>query len=119
MAMSASARSRMVRPRSSATPYSVIMVSARFREMDTAAPGVSTDLILEMVPPLAVEAKAMMPRPPRACMAPQAKSEAPPVPEYWSGPMLSEQIWPVRSISRAELTLTIWSFWAITQGLLP
>ena len=34
MAIRASARSRMERPRNSATPYSVTMVSARFREME-------------------------------------------------------------------------------------
>ena len=48
--------------------------------------------MVEIVPFLAVERIAMMDFPPLAWLAPMAKSAAPPVPVYWMGPMLSEQI---------------------------
>ena len=55
MEIRAIARSGTVRPFSSATPNSVMTVSTRFRLMVTAAPGVSSGLILEMVPFFVVE----------------------------------------------------------------
>ena len=68
-----------------------MMMSTTLREMDTTAPGVRMGLIFDIVPPLAVEAMARMPRPPLECCAPKAKSNAPPVPEYCRAPMDSEQ----------------------------
>ncbi|MBQ6583348.1 MAG: hypothetical protein IJH77_05940 [Mogibacterium sp.] len=111
-------RSRTVRPRMYATPYSVTTISAAFLGTETTAPGVRVALILEIVPPLAVEAIAMMLRPPLECIAPKAKSNAPPVPENCIGPMDSEQICPVRSISIAVLTETMLSICAMTHGSL-
>ena len=55
MSISASARWRMERPRSSATPYSVTTLSTRFLWDVTTAPGLRVAWILEIVPPWALE----------------------------------------------------------------
>ena len=68
--------------------------------------------------PLTVEGMAMMDTPPLLAEAPRTKSTWPPTPEICLGPMLSEATWPIRSTCTQELMDTMFSFWAMTKGLL-
>jgi hypothetical protein len=58
----------------------------------------------------------MIGSPPFECAAPRMKSTCPPMPLKGRQPTESEQTWPVRSTSIAELIATMRSFRAITQG---
>ena len=74
MAISAVARSRMERPRSSATPHSVTTLSTVFLIVVTTSPAARVGAILEMRPLAVVECSTTNPWPPGEYMAPRAKS---------------------------------------------
>jgi hypothetical protein len=112
--MSALARSRVLFPNSSATPHSVTIVRTCARVVTTPAPVLSDGVILDTVPPAAVDGSAMTARPSAARPAPRTKSICPPTPEYSRWPIESATTCPVRSTSMTELMATIRSNERIT-----
>lgn len=101
MEISASALCHKALPFKEAIPYSVTMLEAMPRWMDTAEPGARAGRIREntLPPLLKVEVMQTKPFPPFDLKEPWAKQIAPPVPLICRTPEDSELIWPKRSTS--------------------
>src|SRR5215210_8721801 len=111
-------RSRMLEPRSSATPYSVTTQSTTFLKVVTAAPGCSCATMRETDSSAVVECSTINAWPCSAKIAPRAKSGCPPEDDQYSLPNDSEAHWPRKSTSRVALTTFMWSSLAMLRGSL-
>jgi hypothetical protein len=89
----------------SATPRSVTIIPDMLLGIVTALPKARFGTIREIVPFFAEDDKAVMLIPPADRVAASVKSKLPPTPLICRKPTVSELIWPVRSISIAELIL--------------
>src|SRR5918997_7177087 len=95
--------SRMLLPRSSATPYSVTTRSTVFLNVVTAAPGRSWATMREIDASAVVECSTIKDWPCSENSAPRAKSGCPPDDDQYSLPNDSEAHWPRKSTSRVAL----------------
>src|SRR5690606_40366814 len=101
--MRARARSEIVRPRISATPYSVTTWSTVFLIVVTIEPGVSVARMRDTSPPAAVDRSTTKPRPCGEHMAPRAQAAWPPLDDQERPATVPEAHWPTRSISVVAL----------------
>src|SRR5919199_1085348 len=104
--MSFRVRSRMLLPRSSATPYSVTTQSTMFLNVVTAAPGCSCATIRDNDSSAVVECNTMKDWPCPEKIAPRAKSGWPPEEDQYSLPSDSEAHCPRKSTSRVAFIAT-------------